>query len=125
MSDLVTDITPKTEDTPLLTITDKAREEIVKVMQDQDLPEGAGLRIGVKGGGCSGFSYVMGFDAAPTEFDEVVEVQEGFKLFIDKKSRIYLEGTVLNYISTIQQKGFVFENPNATGTCGCGNSFSV
>ena len=108
----------------VVSTTEKAREELKKVFAEQNLPEGAGLRIGVKGGGCSGFSYVMGFDGAPTEDDYVQDV-DGLNLFVDKKSALYLEGTTLDYVETIQQKGFVFNNPNASGTCGCGQSFSA
>lgn len=126
MADLGTTVHgPDTSEQKLhLTITDRAKEEIKKAMAEQSLPEGAGLRIGVKGGGCSGFSYVMGFDGAPTEYD-VVEDHDGIRIFVDKKSLFYLDGTVLEYIDTLQTKGFVFQNPNATGTCGCGNSFSA
>lgn len=122
------EITTSTPDTStarqVLAITAKAVEEIKKAMEGQHLPAGAGLRIGVKGGGCSGFSYVMGFDGAPTDHDHIQDV-DGIKLFVDKKSALYLEGTTLDYVETLQQKGFVFQNPNATGTCGCGSSFSA
>lgn len=122
MSITVTD--PNSTSSNVVAVTDKARDELRRVFAENDLPEGAGLRIGVKGGGCSGFSYVMGFDGAPTEDDHVIDV-DGLTLFVDRKSALYLEGTVLDYVETIQQKGFVFQNPNATGTCGCGNSFSA
>ena len=122
MSITITD--PNSTSSDIVAITPKAAEELKRTFAEHDLPEGAGLRIGVKGGGCSGFSYVMGFDGAPTEDDHIVDVQ-GLKLFVDKKSALYLEGTTLNYVQTIQQQGFVFQNPNATGTCGCGQSFSA
>ncbi len=115
---------PNSTSQHVLAVTPKAREELKNVFAEHDLPEGAGLRIGVKGGGCSGFSYVMGFDGVPTEDDDIQDI-DGLKLFVDKKSALYLEGTVLDYVETIQQKGFVFQNPNATGTCGCGQSFSA
>ena len=115
---------PSSTSADVVTVTEKAREELRKAFAGEDLPEGAGLRIGVKGGGCSGFSYVMGFDGVPTE-DDVVQDLDGLKLFVDRKSALYLEGTTLNYVESLQQKGFVFENPNATGTCGCGQSFSA
>lgn len=122
MSITITDPNPTSND--IVAITPKAAEELKRTFSEHDLPEGAGLRIGVKGGGCSGFSYVMGFDAAPAEDDHVIDVQ-GLKLFVDRKSALYLEGTTLDYVQTIQQQGFVFGNPNATGTCGCGQSFSA
>lgn len=122
MSITITD--PNSTSRDVVSVSPKAQEELRKVFAENDLPDGAGLRIGVKGGGCSGFSYVMGFDGAPTEDDHIQDVG-GLKLFVDKKSALYLEGTTLDYVETIQQKGFVFNNPNATGTCGCGQSFSA
>ncbi|MBX3179556.1 MAG: iron-sulfur cluster assembly accessory protein [Candidatus Hydrogenedentes bacterium] len=92
----------------------------------KDGPEAAGkegVRLGVKGGGCSGFSYVLDFDN-PREGDNTLE-QDGVKFFMDRKSAIYLKGIVLDYRAGLQGKGFVFQNPNATSTCGCGESFSV
>lgn len=88
--------------------------------------EGAGkegVRLGVKGGGCSGFSYVLEFDQL-REGDNVLE-QDGLKFFMDRKSAIYLKGIQLDYKSGLKGKGFIFQNPNATSTCGCGESFSV
>jgi iron-sulfur cluster assembly protein len=82
-----------------------------------------GVRLGVKGGGCSGFSYVLDFDDA-REGDNILE-QDGVKVMMDKKSTIYLKGILLDYRAGLQGKGFVFQNPNATNTCGCGESFSV
>jgi len=83
----------------------------------------AGVRLGVKGGGCSGFSYVLDFDDK-REGDNTLE-QDGVSFFMDKKSTIYLKGIVLDYAKGLQGKGFQFKNPNATSTCGCGESFSV
>lgn len=88
--------------------------------------EGAGkegVRLGVKGGGCSGFSYVLEFDNLQ-EGDNILE-QDNVKFFMDRKSAIYLKGIILEYKAGLQGKGFVFRNPNATSTCGCGESFSV
>lgn len=82
-----------------------------------------GVRLGVKGGGCSGFSYVLEFDN-PREGDHTLE-QDGIQFFMDRKSSIYLKGIVLDYRAGLQGKGFMFQNPNATSTCGCGESFSV
>ena len=125
MADLGTTVTtPDSPATTVIQVTPRAIEELKTAMAQEELPEGAGLRIGVKGGGCSGFSYVMGFDGAPTEFD-LVEEHGGVRVFIDKKSVLYLQNTTLEYVESLQQKGFVFQNPNATGTCGCGQSFSA
>jgi iron-sulfur cluster assembly protein len=82
------------------------------------------LRVSVKGGGCSGFSYVMGFDAEPRETDKVMVVN-GLRVFVDPKSLFYISGTVLDYSDGLNGKGFVFQNPKAAKTCGCGSSFGV
>ena len=125
MVDLETAVTtPDSSAATVIQVSARAIEELKAAMAQEELPEGAGLRIGVKGGGCSGFSYVMGFDGAPTEFD-LVEEHSGVRVFVDKKSVLYLQNTTLDYVESLQQKGFVFKNPNASGTCGCGQSFSA
>ncbi len=103
-------------------LTETARREAVRLMQDQD--EGIGLRLSVVGGGCSGFSYNLDFTRSRPG-DNVVEFEEGLKVFIDPKSFLYLKGTQLDYEGGLTGKGFTFRNPNATNTCGCGESFSV
>ena len=105
-------------------VTEKAIKEIRKIMGENKVPENFGLRVGVKGGGCSGLTYSLGFDEKAKEGDTTIE-QEGIKLFIDGKSLFYLSGTVLDYTDGLNGKGFVFNNPNATKTCGCGESFGV
>lgn len=107
----------------LITVTDDAIAELKRLAQGEEGQGKEGVRLGVKGGGCSGFSYVLEFDAA-REGDNVFE-QEGVKFFIDRKSSIYLKGIQLDYKSGLRGKGFAFQNPNATSTCGCGESFSV
>lgn len=107
-----------------LIISDAAVNEVLRLMQENSLPETAGVRIGVKGGGCSGFSYSLNFDHQPAKGDIVLE-QNGVKLFCDPKSMIYLNGTTLDYTDGLQGRGFQFKNPNATSTCGCGESFAV
>ncbi len=105
-------------------MTEKAVKEVKKIMSENKVPENYGLRVGVKGGGCSGLTYSLGFDAAAKEGDTTIE-QNGIKLFVDGKSLFYLSGTVLDYTDGLNGKGFVFNNPNATKTCGCGESFGV
>lgn len=105
-------------------ITDKAVTEIKKIMDENKVPLGFGLRIGVKGGGCSGLTYTLGFDPSTRDGDTVVE-NSGVKLFVDGKSLFYLSGTQLDYSNGLNGKGFIFNNPNATKSCGCGESFSV
>ncbi|MGA7722645.1 MAG: iron-sulfur cluster insertion protein ErpA [Ignavibacteriaceae bacterium] len=105
-------------------ITEKAASEVQNIMKENSIPEGYGLRVGVKGGGCSGLTYTLGFDAEAKEGDTVID-QNGVKLFVDGKSLFYLSGTELDFTSGLSGKGFVFNNPNATKTCGCGDSFGV
>ena len=107
-----------------ITISDKAASEIKKVMQENNIPEGSGLRMGVKGGGCSGFTYVLGFDEKSAESDKIFDAN-GVKVFIDERSLPYLAGIVLDYQDGLSGKGFTFDNPNATRTCGCGHSFDA
>ena len=95
----------------------------VKRMIAKDNRQGFGLRVGVKGGGCSGLSYFLDF-SEKKEKDNEFEY-DGVKVFVDPKSDLYLSGTTVDYVDTLQEKGFRFVNPNASKTCGCGESFSV
>jgi iron-sulfur cluster assembly protein len=105
-------------------MTETAAKRIRMLMDKQGLADG-GLRVGVKGGGCSGLSYTFAWDTQSRVGDEVIDGPENTRLFIDKKSLIYLNNTVLDYDTSLLSKGFVFENPNAKSTCGCGSSFTV
>jgi iron-sulfur cluster assembly protein len=107
-----------------VTLTEKAASEVKKIITEQNLPDGTVLRVGVLGGGCSGFSYSLGFDSATSERDRVVDVH-GIKLAVDKKFDPYLEGTVVDYYDGLEKRGFVFNNPNVVKSCGCGSSFQV
>jgi iron-sulfur cluster assembly protein len=109
---------------PEISITEKALNEIKIIMEENKVPSDFGLRVGVKGGGCSGFTYSLGFDSVIHEGDTIIE-QQGLKLFVDGKSLFYLLGTQLDFSSGLNGKGFIFNNPNASKTCGCGESFSV
>lgn len=113
-----------TVDSSEIKVTVKAVSQIKQVMQENSIPEEYGLRVGVKGGGCSGLTYSLGFDSLPREGDKVIE-SNGVKLFVDGKSLFYLMGTELDFSDGLNGKGFVFNNPNAVKTCGCGNSFGV
>jgi iron-sulfur cluster assembly protein len=108
----------------MIQVTEVAAKRIRMLMDKQGLAEG-GLRVGVKGGGCSGLSYVFAWEKQARLGDEVVEGPENTRLFVDKKSYIYLNNTVLDYDTSLMSKGFVFQNPNAKSTCGCGTSFTV
>ncbi len=107
-----------------ISLTEKALTEIKRIMSENKVPESYGVRVGVKGGGCSGFTYTLGFDGEVKEGDTIIEGRE-VKLFIDGKSLFYLSGTELDFSDGLNGKGFVFSNPNATKTCGCGESFGV
>jgi iron-sulfur cluster assembly protein len=113
---------PKTEEATLK-VTPNAVKEAKRLMAVQGTP-GLVVRIGVQGGGCSGLSYNLNFDTKTSEYDEVIEV-DGVKLVVDAKSAIFLKGTTLDYVTALMGGGFKFINPNATGTCGCGESFST
>jgi len=108
---------------PTLKVTPKAAEEARRLLTTQ-APEGAVVRVGVRGGGCSGLTYTMDFDTKTSEYDEVIEV-EGVKFAVDTKSAIFLKGTTLDYVNALMGGGFKFLNPNSTGSCGCGESFSA
>jgi iron-sulfur cluster assembly protein len=107
-----------------LTITDNALSEVKKFMEAENVGNEAGLRIRVVPGGCSGFSYSMQIEEAPRQGDEIFD-QSGLRVFVDMFSRQYLEGVQIDYVSSVMGAGFTFSNPNATGSCGCGSSFSV
>ena len=103
-------------------LTNSAQVEVLRLLEEQQDPA-IGLRLGIKGGGCSGLSYVLDF-TPKNEGDTVVDYGT-FKVFLDRKSTIYLSGIVLDHQAGLQGRGFVFENPMATNTCGCGESFSI
>ena len=105
-------------------ITPRAAEEIRKIKAENKIPETHALRLGVKGGGCSGLSYVLAFDEHPREGDSVMTI-EGLTVHVDPKSLFYLSGTTLDFSDGLNGRGFVFSNPNAARTCGCGHSFGV
>jgi iron-sulfur cluster assembly protein len=109
----------------VVTITEKAAGEMHRVLTDKKLPSGTVLRIGTTGGGCSGFSYSLGFDDKFDEMNDVVTDQHGLKVAVDRKSAMFLEGTTIDFYDGIERRGFTFDNPNAKKTCGCGSSFSV
>ena len=105
-------------------ITDKAITEIKKIMKENEIPADYFLRVGIKGGGCSGLTYTLGFDTEERPGDNEIG-KDGVKIMIDMKSYLYLSGTELDYTDGLNGKGFTFNNPNAKRTCGCGSSFGV
>ncbi|HWQ32830.1 MAG TPA: iron-sulfur cluster assembly accessory protein [Blastocatellia bacterium] len=108
-----------------LSLTDAAAAEVRKFMEAEGLtPEQGGLRVRVVPGGCSGFQYGMNLEEAPAANDEIIEAG-GLRLFVDMFSAQYLNGVTIDYVTSVMGSGFTFTNPNATGGCGCGSSFSA
>ena len=109
----------------VLTLTDVAAGEVRKFLAAEDVPDAtAGLRVSVLPGGCSGFKYSLNIEDAPVEDDLTAEIN-GIRVFIDAFSLQYLSGVTIDYVSSMQGSGFTFQNPNATGGCGCGSSFTA
>ncbi len=109
----------------MIKVSDKAREKAIQLMTEEGFnPAEDYIRVGVKSGGCSGLEYVLGFDNKVGETDQVFE-DNNIKIVVEKKSILYLAGTTLEYSGGLNGKGFVFNNPNAARTCGCGESFSL
>ncbi len=104
-------------------LSEGAAEAVRSIMSTKDIPEGYGLRVGVKGGGCSGMSYILGFDKK-RDHDLQFEI-DGITVYMDRRQGLYLMGTVVDYHNGLDARGFTFENPNATTTCGCGSSFAA
>jgi iron-sulfur cluster assembly accessory protein len=114
--------TPEVKKAPI-TLTPNATAKVKEIMAQQN-PVPAGLRVGVVGGGCSGFSYSMQFENRAGMMDKVFNF-DGLKVFVDATSVMYLNGCIVDYVETLEGAGFKFENPNVKSTCGCGSSFSV
>lgn len=115
-------MTTTTAVTPV-TLTEGAVNALRRIMQEQGVPADYGLRIGVKGGGCSGFSYILGFDTQKAS-DDTFEIS-GIKVLMQKAHGIYLLGMEIDWVEGLNNRGFSFNNPNANETCGCGSSFSA
>ncbi|MBK7527420.1 MAG: iron-sulfur cluster assembly accessory protein [Sphingobacteriales bacterium] len=111
-------------DAPPIQISPSALNEVKLLLDEKDLSTAEhGLRIGVKGGGCSGMTYILGFDTQQ-EGDEIFEI-DGIKVFMNQAHGMYLLGMKLDYVNGLENRGFTFTNPNASDTCGCGSSFAV
>jgi iron-sulfur cluster assembly protein len=107
----------------MIEITEKAASKVKEILHNEN-KEGHALRLGIKGGGCSGFTYTLNFDEHNLETDQIFE-DKGVKIIIDAKSFVYLHGTELDYVENLTESGFSFSNPNAKRSCGCGSSFQV
>ena len=108
-------------------LDEKAIKELKRVKEDQKLPDDVVVRVGIAGGGCSGFQYNLQFDERPNydeKNDHLLEL-DGIDIVVDKKSMLYIDGTTVGYHEDLNQRGFTFSNPNASKTCGCGTSFQV
>ena len=122
MATTTTPTTPEVKKAPV-TLTATAIAKVKELMSQQN-PVPAGLRVGVVGGGCSGFSYSMSFENGAGLMDKVFDM-DGLKVFVDATSVMYLNGCMVDYVETLEGAGFKFENPNVKSTCGCGSSFNV
>ncbi len=109
-------------ETPVV-LTDGAVTQLQKIMDNQEVTDKHALRVGVKGGGCSGFSYILGFDEKTDQDEEFVS--NGMRVIMNKAHAIYLVGIEVDFMDGLQNRGFTFNNPNASETCGCGTSFSA
>ncbi len=107
-----------------ITLTERAAEEIKRIFTEQKMPEETALRVGIKGGGCSGFTYNLGVAKEPADDDEIF-LSHDVRVLCDRKSYLYLNGTEVDFNDDLMNRGFVFNNPNAKGQCGCGMSFST
>ena len=108
----------------MITVSENAKNQVLKLIGTEGYPEGSFVRVGVKSGGCSGLSYKLDFDTELKDNDQVFE-DNGVKVVVEKKSMLYLVGTTLDFQGGLNGKGFSFVNPNASRTCGCGESFAV
>ena len=107
-----------------VTLSEKAAIEVKRIIEEQGMEPGTYLRVGVQGGGCSGFSYSLGWDTEASERDRVTDFH-GVQLIMDKKFDAYLDGTEIDFYDGLEKRGFVFNNPNVVKSCGCGSSFHV
>lgn len=123
MSETATHPLPQTMEEDII-LTERAAQEVFSIKEKNNIPSGHSLRLGVKGGGCSGLSYVLAFDDQIKERDLILE-KHGVKIVVDQKSMFYLSGTTLDFTEGLNGRGFVFNNPQAAKTCGCGSSFGV
>ena len=107
----------------MVTLTENAKKEVARLLKENEL-DGSVLRMGVRGGGCSGLSYTLGFDKETSEYDHIFEFSDdGIKVAVDMKSMLYLKGTEVDFTHDLLGGGFKFNNPNARKSCGCGSSF--
>lgn len=109
----------------MINVTDAATDEIRRLLESTEHPDGTALRLFVQGGGCAGMTYKMDFTQESKPGDRTFELADGVTLFVDPKSYLFLNGITMDFQESLMGRGFTFDNPNATGGCGCGTSFSV
>jgi iron-sulfur cluster assembly accessory protein len=124
MGTLKTVATIETRQTATLTLTERAAVKVKGLMAQEPVGEAEVLRVAIRGGGCGGFEYALGFDRGAADGDAEVEFH-GVRVVVDPASAPYLEGATVDFVESLQESGFKIENPNASGSCGCGHSFQV
>ena len=116
--------TTETRRTAALTLTERAADKVKALMAQEPAGEAEVLRVAIRGGGCGGFEYALGFDRGAAEGDDEAEFH-GVRVVVDPASAEYLKGATVDFVESLQESGFKIENPNASGSCGCGHSFQV
>ena len=106
----------------MVSLTESAAKEVKRIITENSLPGDTGVRIGIKGGGCAGFTYVFDFDSEPGKFDVTFKSQD-LRVIVDRKSLLYIDGTIIDFKTSLSERGFSFDNPRANAACGCGTSF--
>jgi iron-sulfur cluster assembly protein len=115
---------PVTEGAPVV-VTERAAKEFRHILREKGLPDETGMRLSVKGGGCSGFAYQIDLERNPADEFDIQSVQHGIRVLVDMKSEFYMQGSQIDFNDSLMERGFKFQNPTASGTCGCGSSFSI
>ena len=125
MTETTQDTASDTGSDAQILITERAAKEFRHILKEKGLPEDTGMRLTVKGGGCAGFSYNIDLDRNPADEFDVETMQHGVRVLVDLKSEFYMQGTTIDFNDSLMERGFSFKNPTASGTCGCGSSFSI
>ena len=116
---------PSTESDSGIVVTERAAKEFRHILKEKALPEETAMRLSVKGGGCAGFAYQIDLDKNPADEFDIEMHQHGLRVVVDMKSEFYMQGSVIDFNDSLMERGFKFKNPTASGTCGCGSSFSI
>jgi iron-sulfur cluster assembly protein len=119
-----TDVAPNGSDSGIA-VTERAAKEFRHILKEKGLPEDTAMRLSVKGGGCAGFAYQIDLDRNPADEFDIEMRQHDLRVVVDMKSEFYMQGSVIDFNDSLMERGFKFKNPTASGTCGCGSSFSI